>query len=96
MVGACVLCLSGGKLVERGRSNEEHSNSRKTSRSDWLYTADCTHPLGAFNRAATCVCVCGVCLHFWDAALDSWVTVSQCYLPDCFSMFGIKAVFSLS
>ncbi len=54
--------------------------------------------MDAFNRAATCVCVCvcGVCLHFWDAALDSWVTVSQCYLPDCFSMFGIKAVFSLS
>lgn len=54
--------------------------------------------MDAFNRAATRVrvCVWSVCLHFWDAGLDSWVTVSQCYLPDCFSMFGIQAVFSLS
>ncbi len=59
----CVLCLSGGKLVKRGRSNEEHSNSRKTPRSDWLYTADCTHGrwaiLIALPRVCVCVCVCG-------------------------------------
>lgn len=54
-VRACMcgmLCLSGGKLVKRGRSDEDHSNSRKTPRSDWLNTADCSLHMNAVRLIA--------------------------------------------
>lgn len=108
-VRACMcgmLCLSGGKLVKRGRSDEDHSNSRKTPRSDWLNTADCTHERCSLNRAATCACNAFVfeCINlrasvwslfthrvqFRESHLDSWVIVSEC--SDCFSIFGITAI----
>lgn len=97
-VHACMcgmLCLSGGKLVKRGRSDEDHSNSRKTPRSDWLNTADCTHERCSVLIALPRVRAMHLCLsvlicvsvwslftqrvHFRDAHLDSWGTVSQCY-----------------
>jgi len=81
VVGVCVhacmcgvLCLSGGKLVKRGRSDEDHSNSRETPQCDWLNTADCTlhTEFSTFGFLGDCITVLSECLSIFGITSILW------------------------